>query len=134
MEPQDKKLKLNRRVEQDLKLWFFIVHPDKPYIKNEAILTVVGYDLESANVKARQDAKGMPLTYTGQNAIIKDLISQLHLGESAIISVEEPEQVKLPPKEKFGKEQFKSGLLMALKEFIKDKKDKEILSKIIEKL
>lgn len=135
MESQiEKKFKLSRKAKQDLKLWFFIVHPGKPYIRNEAILAIIGYDLETAQIRANSDAKGIPLTYTGQNAIVRDFVNQIYLGDSIIPSIKGPEQIKPVSKEKLSKEQFKVGLTMAMEEFVKSKEDKELLNKVIKGL
>ncbi len=134
MKSQVEKFKLKKKTEQDLKLYFFIVHPGKPYIKNEAILAIIGYDLESAQIRANQDAKGIPLTYTGQNAVIKDFVNQLYLRDLVIPSVKTPESIKPISKEKLSKEQFKLGLIMVMEDFIKSKKDQEVLNEIIGKL
>ena len=135
MESQvEKKFKLSRKAKQDLKLWFFILHPGKLYIRNEAILAIIGYELESAQIRASRDSKGMPLTYTGQNVIVKDFVNQLYLRGSITPPIKEAKPVKPISKEKLSKESFKAGLTMASNEFVKSKKDKALLTKIIEKL
>lgn len=134
-----KKYKLSRKAEQPLKLWFFIVHPGKPYIKNEAVLAIIGYNLEEALVKANLVAKGLPATYTGQNALVKDFVNRLFLDGATALTIKEPKIVKPLSKKKLAKEEFKAGLLLTLNEPKEwdmkiSKKDKDLLKIIIEKL
>lgn len=136
----EKKFPLSRKEEQDLRLWFFIVHPGKPYIRNEGVLAIVGYDLESARIKAGIESEGHPATYTGQSSIVKDFISKLYLDIVTIPSKEPKKEPKPKPLSKeMTKEKFRASLLLTLNEPKKwglkiNKKDKKALKEIIEKL
>ena len=129
-----KQFKLSRKTEQPLKLWFFILHPGLPVLKNVAVLPIIGYQLEEVLVKAGIDANGIPLTYTGQSILVQDFINNLYLGDTTVPAIREIPPVRLPSKEKLSKEQFKAGLMMSMKEFVKSKTDKALLQKVINKL
>ena len=106
-------------------------------IKNEAVLAIIGYKLEDALARARQEAQELPLVYTGQNSLVQDFINRLYLDSSVIPPIGEP--IKPLSKKKLVKEEFKASLLLTLNEPQKwemkiSKKDKKLLSEIIEKL
>lgn len=135
----EKKLKLSRQEKQDLKLYFFVIHPRMKILTEIAVLPVLGFSLEDVLIKARIDVKNIPLTFTGQSVLVKDFVNSLYLGDTHIPTTKEVKSVKSIPKKILAKEEFKASLLLTLNESKKwdmklSGKDKTMLKKIFEKL
>ncbi len=135
----EKKIKLSRQEKQDLKLYFFVIHPRMRVLADIAVLPVLGFSLEDVLIKARINVKNIPLTFTGQSVLVKDFVNSLYLGDTHVPTTKEVKSVEHIPKKILAKEEFKSSLLFTLNEAKKwsmklSEKDKKALKTIINKL
>lgn len=135
----EKKIKLSRQEKQDLKLYFFVMHPRMRVLADIAVLPVLGFSLEDVLIKTRIDVKNIPLTFTGQSVLVKDFVNRLYLGNTHIPTTKEAKPVEHILKKILAKEEFKSSLLFTLNEAKKwsmklSEKDKKALKTIINKL
>lgn len=126
------KLDLKREETKDLRIYFFIARTPEIKVEQEKCVAVLAYDLENALIRASQEAKGLGIVFHGQSSTVKELIEKIYL--EGVISPPTTEVIEPVIKEKLSLEQFKSGLLMILEEYVKDEKEKVELKTIIEKL
>ena len=129
-QPQTTKLKLEKEQPEPLKIYFMIVRQSKIDVPNEAVLAVLSYTLEDALRKARQQAQKFNVIYHGQNIEVNEMLKKLQL-EGLIAP---PVKGVKTAKPKSTKQQFLWNLQMIMEDYVKSKKDKETLKKIISKV
>lgn len=136
---QPQKLEIEKSFKEKLKLYLFIVRPDNilPH-PNERLAGIIGYRIEDAIVRAKQDhAKpGMGIIYTGDFIYIKDLIKLV--GKEATTIQKEPILEKEPFLKEFipvtNREQFIWNLNLLNDYYIENEEDRENVKKAIKNL
>ena len=117
----------------DLKIYFFIARFPAIEIPKEGVISVLGYNLESAIPRAKEKMleKNYQLKYVGGQPV-KELLESI---ESISKPKPAPELKKsLAEIKKMNLEQFKNSILLVADEFVKKGADKIILKSIIKNL
>ena len=127
------KLELERETKSPLMVYFFIIHSPELKLKEEKCVAVMAYELETALIRAGQEAKGLSLFYTGQKTPITELISKLHLDN--VISPPTSEE-KLPeiPQKELTKRQFIWNILYAADKLISDPTKRQQLKDLLKEI
>lgn len=130
---QTQKFEPERKIEEDLKIYFMISRPRSPEIPGEAVLGVLAYNLEDALLKANTIIpKGFNITFHGQTATVKQLINMISFGQNVVVPVAKEKPLEVKPRTT--KQQFLWNLQMLADDFVKDEKDKKKLERIIKKV
>ena len=124
-------LPLSEVSKKDLKLFYFISRPMPLEVKNEGVVTSVGFDLETAIAKALQKGpSGYSIKFVGSQ-LVKDIVDIVSLSEKKV------DQNPPSPQEKVKKinfVQFKNNLLLVVDDFVEKKEDQIVLKRIIKEL
>jgi len=118
------KLDLILKTDKELRLYFMIGRN----IKDEKVVAIIGYELESVLQTAQQQNLGYNIIYKGQNVLIKDLLGRIKVGEDIV-----GESV-IEAKQETSKESFVNGLKLVADRFVEGSNDKRSLKRILDKI
>jgi len=127
------KLELERETKSPLMVYFFIIHSPELKLKEEKCVAVMAYELETALIRAGQEAKNLSLFYTGQKTPITELISKLHL-DNVISPPTSEEQLPEIPQKEMSKQSFIWNLLYAVDNFIEDPEKRQQLKDLLKEI
>ena len=130
---QEPKLELNRQEKQELKLYFFIARQPNIEVQNEKVIAVLAYELESALLRGKQEAKELNIIYHGQAIPIREVIEKIYI-EGVLSPPTTTEKLPEIPREKLSIEQFKAGLVLAAENLCQNEEQKKQLKELIENL
>ena len=129
------------KTREKLRIFFLIIRPRNiPRIEHERVIGVIAYRHDEALEKIRKDyleknPSFESLLHEKDYIYVEDVLKVINVEGITIINVPEvlkdvkPDQI-IPT---IGFEAFKSGLLFAVDKYLKEKKDKEQMRKLIKK-
>jgi molybdenum cofactor biosynthesis enzyme MoaA len=131
-----KKLAMTESGERELRLYYFITkfleeYPDGKKKITEGVATILSFDLDRAVAEASRTLPvGTNIVMAGHKNV-QELFDMIDVIKKAELEIKVPEEMVA---KKFGKEEFKNGLLLAADTLISDVRDQKTIKRIVSKI